>query len=96
MREFVAYLNKEEDRDVDELRMVHLLKTVDITKDGVRMVHLLSTLDNKEDGVRLKVLGEDFFKTDIEGDLPYVFMDGKKKSWKNLWKAITGEVRNDI
>tara|TARA_B110000908_G_scaffold156767_1_gene196226 strand:- start:106 stop:354 length:249 start_codon:yes stop_codon:yes gene_type:complete len=80
MREFVAYLNKEEDRDVDELRMVHLL----------------STLDNKEDGVRLKVLGEDFFKTDIEGDLPYVFMDGKKKSWKNLWKAITGEVRNDI
>ena len=79
-REFVAYLNKEEDRDVDELRMVHLL----------------STLDNKEDGVRLKVLGEDFFKTDIEGDLPYVFMDGKKKSWKNLWKAITGEVRNDI
>ena len=80
MREFIAYLNKEEDRDVDELRMVHLL----------------STLDNKEDGVRLKVLGEDFFKTDIEGDLPYVFMDGKKKSWKNLWKAITGEVRNDI
>ena len=80
MREFVAYLNKEEDRDVDELRMVHLL----------------STLDNKEDGVRLKVLGEDFFKTDIEGDLPYVFMDGKKKSWKNLWKAITGEVRNYI
>jgi hypothetical protein len=80
MREFVAYLNKEEDRDVDELRMVHLL----------------STLDTKKDGVRLKVLGEDFFKTDIEGDLPYVFMDGKKKSWKNLWKAITGEVRNDI
>jgi len=80
MREIVAYLNKEEDRDVDE----------------IRMVHLLSTLDTKKDGVRLKVLGEDFFKTDIEGDLPYVFMDGKKKSWKNLWKAITGEVRNDI
>lgn len=80
MREFIAYLNKEEDRDVDELRMVHLL----------------STLDKKEDGVRLKVLGKDFFKSDIEGDLPYVFMDGKKKSWKNLWKAITGEVRNDI
>ena len=80
MREFVAYLNKEEDRDVDELRMVHLL----------------NTLDKKEDAVRLKVLGKDFFKSDIEGELPYVFMDGKKKSFKNLWKAITGEVRNDI
>ena len=80
MREFVAYLNKEEDRDVDELRMIHLLKTLDIIKDGVRF----------------KVLGQDFFKSDIEGELPYVFMDGKKKSFKNLWKAITGEVRNDI
>lgn len=80
MREFIAYLNKEEDRDVDELRMVHLL----------------NTLDKKEDGVRLKVLGKDFFKSDIEGELPYVFMNGKKKSFRNLWKAITGEARNDI
>jgi len=80
MREFIAYLNKEEDRDVDELRMVHLLKTVDITKDGVRF----------------KVLGQDFFKSDIDGELPYVIMNGKKKSMSNLWKAITGEVRNDI
>ena len=80
MREFIAYLNKEEDRDVDELRMVHLLKTVDITKDGVRF----------------KILGQDFFKSDIDGELPYVIMNGKKKSMVNLWKEITGEVRNDI
>jgi hypothetical protein len=79
-REFIAYLNKEEDRDVDELRIIHLLKTVDITKDGVRF----------------KVLGQDFFKSDIDGELPYVIMNGKKKSMANLWKEITGEVRNDI
>ena len=61
MREFIAYLNKEEDRDVDELRIIHLLKTVDISKDGVRF----------------KVLGQDFFKSDIDGELPYVIMNGK-------------------
>ena len=79
-REFIAYLNKEEDRDVDELRIIHLLKTVDIT----------------ENGVRFKVLGQDFFKSDIDGELPYVIMNGKKKRMANLWKEITGEVRNDI
>ena len=79
MREFVAYLLPEDQQGAEDWRIVSMLETLDI-------------VDN---AIRYKLQGIDFKKTEVEHKVPFVTLNGKKKSFDNLWKEVVGEKKLD-
>jgi hypothetical protein len=75
MDQFLAYLLPEDQQGVEDMRIKHLL----------------STLDVKEVELRYYIQGLDFRKNELEHNVPFVMMNGKKKSFDNLWKEVIGE-----
>ena len=63
--------------------------------EDMRIIHMLKTLNPKEHDVRIYVLGQDFHKVDVEHELPFATLDGKKKSFDNLWNEVIGEKIHD-
>ena len=61
----------------------------------MRIQHMLKTLDPKEHEVRIFILGQDFHQSDVEHPLPFATLDGKKKSFDNLWNEVIGEKLHD-
>lgn len=59
----------------------------------MRYNHICNTLNREEYEVRVYVMGLDFHKveTGSEKDLPFVLLDGKKKSFDNFWDEVIGE-----
>lgn len=56
---------------------------------SMRLHHICNTLNREEYEVRVYVMGLDFHKD--PGDLPYVLLDDKKKSFDNFWDEVIGE-----
>ena len=79
MREFVAYLLPEDQQGAEDWRIVSMLETLDI-------------IDN---AVRYKIQGVDFAKAEVEHKVPFVTLNGKKKSFDNLWKEVVVEKKLD-
>jgi len=80
MKQYIAYLNKEIDQGVED----------------ERITHMLMSLDNTLNEVRFKVLHSDFTLADTNGrELPYATIDGKPKSFENLWKDTIGDKVQD-
>lgn len=77
--QFLAYLLPEDQQGVTDYRIKHLLGTLDI----------------KDHELRYYIQGIDFKKIEVEHKVPFVLMDGKKKSFENLWKEILGEKELD-
>jgi len=78
-KEFLAYIHNEDQQGVEDMRIIHMLKT----------------LDDSLHTVRFYTLGLDFHHSDFEYQVPFVTMDGKKKSFDNLWKEVIGEKKLD-
>ena len=55
-----------------------------------RYEHMINTIDRVENEVRVYVCGLDFTYKDIpqESSLPFVTIDGKRKSYENLCKHL--------
>tara|TARA_B100000287_G_scaffold128881_1_gene120924 strand:- start:5491 stop:5742 length:252 start_codon:yes stop_codon:yes gene_type:complete len=80
MRQIHAYLNPRNEQGVEDMRITHLLKTLDII----------------ENEVRIYIQGEDFQKAAIEPHVvPFITLNGKKKSFDNAWEEILGEKLHD-
>ena len=80
MRQIHAYLNPINEQGVEDMRITHLLKTLDII----------------ENEVRIYIQGEDFQKAAIEPHVvPFITLNGKKKSFDNAWEEILGEKELD-
>jgi len=72
MREFVAYLLPEDQQGAQDWRIITMLETLDII----------------ENSVRYKIQGVDFAKADVDRKVPFVELNGKAKSFDNLWKGV--------
>jgi len=79
MREFIAYLLPEDQQGAQDWRIISMLESLDI-------------VDNT---IRYKLQGIDFTKTEVEHEVPFVTLNGKKKSFDNLWKEVVGEKKLD-
>ena len=79
MREFIAYLSPEDQQGAQDWRIISMLESLDII----------------ENSVRYKIQGVDFAKADIDRKVPFVEMNGKAKSFDNLWKEVVGEKQLD-
>ena len=80
MRQVHAYLLPVKEQGIEDMRIQHLLKTLDIM----------------ENEVRIYVQGQDFKKVEIEPHkVPFITLNGKKKSFDNAWKEILGEKELD-
>lgn len=80
MKQYIAYLNKEIDQGVEDDRIKHMLLTLDIQLNEVRF----------------KELHLDFTLEDTNGrELPYATINGKPKSFDNLWKDVIGDKTED-
>tara|TARA_B100000497_G_C7267605_1_gene188088 strand:- start:72 stop:317 length:246 start_codon:yes stop_codon:yes gene_type:complete len=79
MREFIAYLLPEDQQGAQDWRIISMLESLDI-------------VDNT---IRYKLQGIDFTKTEVEHEVPFVTLNGKKKSFDNLWKEVVGEKKQD-
>ena len=83
MRQVHAYLLPVKEQGIEDMRITHLLKTLDIM----------------ENEVRLYVQGVDFQKASlhphIQEDVPFITIDGKKKSFDNAWQEILGDKEHD-
>ena len=75
MRSFKLYLPKRRYQEVDSMRLLHIFKSIDIS----------------ENEVRVYIEGQDFFESDAPHPLPYATLDGKKKSYENLYNEAIGE-----
>jgi hypothetical protein len=80
MSEYIAYLNKEIEQTIEDDRIRHMLLSLNIQLNEVRF----------------KELHLDFTLEETEGrKLPYATIDGKPKSYENLWKDIIGDKVQD-
>lgn len=79
MREFIAYLLPEDQQGAQDWRIISMLESLDI-------------VDNT---IRYKLQGIDFKKAEVEHEVPFVTLNGKKKSFDNLWKEVVGEKKED-
>ena len=79
MREFIAYLLPEDQQGAQDWRIISMLESLDII----------------ENSVRYKIQGVDIAKADIDRKVPFVEMNGKAKSFDNLWKEVVGEKQLD-
>ena len=80
MRQVHAYLLPVKEQGIEDMRITHLLKTLDIM----------------ENDVRIYVQGQDFKKVEIEPhECPFITIDGKKKSFDNAWQEILGDKEHD-
>jgi len=59
--------------------------------DSMRLQHIFNSIDNTENEVRVYIEGQDFFESDAPHPLPYATLDGKKKSYENLYTEAIGE-----
>ena len=81
MKQIHAYLNPESEQGIEDMRITHLLKTLDIM----------------ENEIRIYIQGQDFQKAALHPphEVPFITIDGKRKSFDNAWKEILGEKEND-
>tara|TARA_B100001996_G_C18162533_1_gene401177 strand:- start:149 stop:400 length:252 start_codon:yes stop_codon:yes gene_type:complete len=80
MRQVHAYLLPVKEQGIEDMRITHLLKTLDIM----------------ENDVRIYVQGQDFKKVEIEPhECPFIAINGKKKSFDNAFEEIIGEKELD-
>ena len=80
MRQVHAYVLPESEQTIEDDRIIHLLKTLDIM----------------ENEVRIYVQGQDFQKVSVEPHVcPFITLNGKKKSFDNAWEEILGEKEVD-
>ena len=80
MKQIHAYLNPKDEQGIEDMRIAHLLKT----------------LDNVNQEIRIYIQGEDFQKKAIEPHVvPFITIDGKKKSFDNAWQEILGDKEHD-
>lgn len=81
MKQIHAYLNPESEQGIEDMRITHLLKTLDIM----------------ENEIRIYIQGEDFQKAALHPhhEVPFITIDGKRKSFDNAWKEILGDKEHD-
>jgi hypothetical protein len=81
MKQIHAYLNPKSKQGIEDMRITHLLKTLDIV----------------ENEIRIYTQGEDFQKAALHPNhqVPFITIDGKKKSFDNAWEEILGEKLHD-
>jgi len=72
MKKFRLYLNPPHKQSVQDRRWEHLFKNI----------------DREFQEVRTLVAGLDFYQPEAKHPLPYATLDGKKKSFENLYKTI--------
>ena len=77
--------------DSEEFRSFHLYLPPEEYQDVIseRYKHIFRSLDRTKNEVRVYVKGLDFWEHDH--DLPFATLNGKKKSFENLWKEAIGE-----
>ncbi len=79
MNELIAYLLPEDQQGAMDWRYKSMLNSLDLIKNSVR----------------IKVQGVDFAKVEVEHEVPFVTLNGKKKSFENLWNEVIGEKERD-
>ena len=81
MKQIHAYLNPESEQGIEDMRITHLLNTLDIM----------------ENEIRIYIQGQDFQKAALHPhhEVPFITIDGKRKSFDNAWKEIFGEKDHD-
>lgn len=72
MKRFKLFVSPEQDRDAESWRWVHLTEHV----------------DRFHNEVRIYTVGVDVKEEDLEHPIPYMTVDGKKKSFRNAYKLI--------
>ena len=77
--------------DSEEFRSFHLYLPPEEYQDVLseRYNHIFRSIDKTQNEVRIYVKGLDFWEHDY--DLPFATLNGKKKSFENLWKEAIGE-----
>ena len=75
----------------EEFRSFHLYLPPEEYQDVLseRYKHIFRSIDKTQNEVRVYVKGLDFWEHDY--DLPFATLNGKKKSFENLWKEAIGE-----
>jgi len=80
MRKVHAYLLPVKEQGIEDMRITHLLKTLDIM----------------ENDVRIYVQGQDFKKVEFAPpECPFITIDVTKKSFDNAWQEILGDKEHD-
>lgn len=59
--------------------------------DCHRWLHLLKHVPPELNEVRVYVVGIDVREDTVEHELPYMKLNGKKKSFANVWKVVMGD-----
>ena len=74
-----------------EYKSFHLYLPPEEYQDVIseRYKHIFHSIDHTENEVRVYIKGLDFWEHDY--DLPYATLNGKKKSFDNLWTEAIGE-----
>ena len=78
------------------MRTIHLFLPPENEQDVIseRYKHICNTLDKVVNEVRIYTKGSDFHNAQ-EWELPFVVLDGKKKSFDNFWNEVIGENKLD-
>ena len=75
----------------EEFRTCHLYLPPEEYQDVLseRYKHVFRSINHTKNEVRIYTKGQDFWQHDH--DLPFATLNGKKKSFDNLWKEAIGE-----
>ena len=75
----------------EEFKSFHLYLPPDEYQDAIseRYKHIFRSIDHTKNEVRIYIKGQDFWQHDY--DLPYATLNGKKKSFDNLWTEAIGD-----
>lgn len=60
----------------------------DLNAEGYRWLHLVDSIDRFYNDVRIYVKNIDIPPEDLEYPLPYLTINGKRKSFENAWKTL--------
>lgn len=59
-----------------------------LNADGYRWIHLVDSVDRFYNDVRIYEKGIDIQSKDLQYDVPYLTINGKRKSFENAWKTL--------
>ena len=81
MKQIHAYLNPKDEQGIEDMRIQHLL----------------NSLDKMDNEIRIYIQGLDFQKAALHPhhEVPFITIDGKKKSFDNAWQEILGDKEHD-
>lgn len=60
----------------------------DLNAEGYRWMHLVDSIDRFHNDVRIYIKDVDIRSEDLEYDVPYLTINGKRKSFENAWETL--------